>query len=132
VRDTAVRFLIVGGVSTLIQYAVLIATVEYWHWNPVVSSSLGYLISSAANYLLNYRFTFRSDNPHHIAATRFAIVAAIGFSINAALMSLLVGTARFPYVIAQVVSTGVALIWNFWVNSKWSFTRPSSPAGDGS
>ncbi len=116
-----VRFLIVGGIATLIQYVVLIWTVERWHWNAVLASSLGYILSAIANYLLNYYFTFRSDDRHGVAAARFAMVAAAGFALNAVLMELLAVKLHVPYVLSQVLATVGALIWNYWANSKWSF-----------
>jgi len=120
------RFLIVGGIATLIQYVALIWSVERWHWNAVLASSLGYLLSAIANYLLNYYFTFRSDKRHSVAITRFAIVAAAGFALNALLMELLTVKIHLPYVLSQVMATIGTLIWNYWANSKWSFGRQSA------
>lgn len=124
-----VRFLIVGGVATFIQYSALIWMVERWHWNAVVASSLGYFLSAIANYLLNYYFTFRSDNWHRVAVTRFALVAAAGFILNALVMELLAEKLHVPYVFSQILATVGTLIWNYWANSKWSFGRRSSQCG---
>jgi len=124
-----VRFLIVGGIATLIQYVTLIWSVERWHWNAVLASSLGYFLSTIANYLLNYYFTFRSDNRHRVAATRFAIVAAAGLTLNALLMEFLAQRLHFPYILAQILATIGTLIWNYWANSKWSFGRGISRRG---
>jgi putative flippase GtrA len=124
-----VRFLIVGGTATLIQYITLIWTVERWHWNAVLASSFGYVLSASANYFLNYYFTFRSDNQHGVAATRFAIVAAAGFALNALLMEFLTVKLHFPYVPSQVLATVGTLLWNYWANSKWSFGRQTLPSG---
>jgi len=129
VKNKFVRFLIVGGIATLIQYIVLIGTVERWHWNAVLASSLGYFMSAIANYLLNYYFTFRSNNRHGFAVTRFAIVAAAGFVLNALLMELLAVKLHIPYVVSQVLATVGTLSWNFWANSRWSFGRQSAPHG---
>jgi putative flippase GtrA len=122
-----VRFLIVGGIATLIQYVALIWTVERWHWNSVLASSLGYLLSAIANYVLNYYYTFRSDNHHGIAATRFAMVAAAGLALNALLMQLLAIKLHLPYILAQILATVCTLLWNYWANSRWSFGRRSVP-----
>jgi putative flippase GtrA len=124
------RFAIVGGIATLIQYLTLIGSVELWHWNAVVASSVGYFLGAIANYLLNYYFTFRSDNRHRVAAARFAIVAVAGLALNALLMALLAEKLRLPYVVAQVLATVGTLIWNYWANSIWSFGRRSSRQDD--
>jgi putative flippase GtrA len=129
VANKFVRFLIVGGIATLIQYIALIWSVERWHWNAVLASSFGYILSASANYLLNYYFTFRSDNQHGVAAARFAIVAAAGFALNALLMEFLAAMLHFPYLASQVLATVGTLIWNYWANSKWSFGRQALQSG---
>jgi putative flippase GtrA len=126
-RYKFVRFLIVGGIATVVQYIVLIWTVERWHWSAVLGSSLGFVVSAVANYLLNYYFTFRSDGRHDVAAARFAIVAAAGLALNALLMELLAVRLHIPYLLSQVLATVATLIWNYWANSKWSFGGRSLP-----
>lgn len=123
------RFVIVGGIATLVQYFTLIGSVERWHWNAVVASSLGYFLGAIANYLLNYYFTFRSDNLHRVAATRFALIAAAGLTLNTLLMELLAEKLHLPYLLAQILATVGTLIWNYWANSKWSFGRRSPKHG---
>jgi putative flippase GtrA len=122
-ENKLLRFVIVGGIATLIQYFTLIGSVERWHWNAVLASSVGYLLGAIANYLLNYYFTFRSDNRHGVAATRFTIVAAAGLALNALLMEWLWEKLRLPYILAQILATVGTLIWNYWANSRWSFGR---------
>lgn len=117
-------FCIIGGLSTGIQFGVLGALVELFSLSPVVGSSIGYCTSALVNYALNYRFTFASDLPHAATLPRFALVSTTGLAINAGLMALLVNVLGANYWIAQVLSTGVVLVWNFGVNLVWSFRRP--------
>ena len=55
------RFLLVGGFSTLLQYVILAFLVRTAGTDPVVASSIGYVLSAIVNYDLNYRLTFRSS-----------------------------------------------------------------------
>ena len=57
------KFLLVGGFATALQYAVLAVLVQTAGIDPVLASSIGYLVSALANYELNYRLTFRSRRP---------------------------------------------------------------------
>jgi putative flippase GtrA len=73
------------------------------------------------SYLLNYRFTFRSTKQHREALSKFFVVAAVGFVLNGAIMAGLTGPAGLHYLPAQLVTTGVVLIWTFLCNRFWTF-----------
>lgn len=115
-----VRFAVVGGVATAIQYALLILLVRGFGMAPTPASSIGFVLSAVVNYLLNYRFTFQSNRPHGPAAAKFGLLAGAGLLINAAIMHLMVA-AGVHYLLAQVCATGVVLFWNFVGNSIWTF-----------
>lgn len=115
-----VRFTVVGGVATAIQYAILILLVRGFGMAPTPASSIGFVLSAGVNYFLNYRFTFHSDRPHGTAAAKFGLLAATGLLINAVIMHLMTA-AGVHYLIAQVCATGVVLLWNFAGNTMWTF-----------
>lgn len=111
----------IGGISTAIQFAVLGALVELLSLSPIAASIIGYCTSALTNYALNYRFTFASDQPHSVTLPRFALVSTTGLAINAGLMTLFVTFLGANYWIAQGLSTGAVLVWNFGANLAWSF-----------
>jgi len=76
------KFLLVGGFSTLLQYLILAFLVHTTGTDPVVASSIGYVLSALINYDLNYRLTFRSRVPYVGGMARFALVHAMGFLLN--------------------------------------------------
>jgi putative flippase GtrA len=115
-----VRFCIVGSVATAIQYALLLLLVRGFGVAPTPASSIGFVLSAAVNYLLNYSFTFKSNRPHGPAAAKFGLLAGSGLLINAAVMHFMV-VAGVQYLLAQVCATVVVLFWNFIGNSLWTF-----------
>jgi putative flippase GtrA len=114
------RFAAVGGVATAIQYVLLILLVRGFGMAPTPASSIGFVLSAAVNYRLNYRFTFQSRAPHAPAIAKFGLLAGAGLLINAAIMHLMVA-AGVHYLLAQVCATAVVLFWNFIGNSIWTF-----------
>jgi putative flippase GtrA len=119
-----VRYFVVGGIATAIQYVLLIILVRLFGMAPTAASTIGFALSAVVNYLLNYSFTFQSDRPHGPAAAKFAVLAGSGLLINAIIMHLMV-SAGVRYLIAQVCATGVVLLWGFIGNSIWTFgVRP--------
>jgi putative flippase GtrA len=128
VRDVLgrlLRFGLVGGVATAIQYVILIVLVHEGIW-PAAASAIGFVVSAFGNYLLNYHFTFRSRESHAPAAMKFVMLAAGGLVINFVLMHLLVA-AGWYYLLAQVLVTAVVFLWNFVGNSLWTFRAYTGP-----
>ena len=108
-------------IATALQYAVLVGLKELAH-APVIPASLtGYLAGGLLNYILNRRHTFDSDRSHAEAGWRFAAVMCVGFFLTWGFMRLFVNMLEAPYIPAQVVTSGLVLIWNFGAHRLWTF-----------
>lgn len=116
-----IKFTGVGAIGTLAHYIVLISLVQMSEVNAVVASSLGAIAGAFVNYYLNYHFTFRSRKRHLDAISKFVVIASIGFIINGLLMTLLTQVYTIYYLIAQIITTGIVLFWNFLGNRFWTF-----------
>ena len=115
-----------GVIGTLGHYTVLVVLVQFWAVDPVFASSLGFVVGAVINYILNYHFTFQSRKRHSEALTKFLIVAIIGAGINGFIMYIGVENTRINYMIIQLFATLVVLLWNFIVNSLWTFAHPAA------
>lgn len=114
-------FAALGGLGTLAHYAVLIALVQGGLAGPVVGSTAGFLTGGLVNYQLSRRIVFRSQKRHAEAAGKFFTVAGLGLVLNAGLMALLTGPLGAPYLPAQVLVTGLLVLWHYAGNALWTF-----------
>ena len=121
------RFLVIGGIATVLHYAVFAICVFGFGMAPVPASSTGFLWSALVNYFLNKRYTFQSDRAHRQALPRFAVTALMGLLWNASLLALFVQMGMLVWL-AQVITTVAVLGWNFLVNSRWAFHQRAAPA----
>ncbi len=112
-----------GVIATAVQYTTLIMLVELSGLSPVVSSSCGFILGAVVNYWCNRRYTFQSTKAHHKAFSQFAIVASIGFGLNAFFMFIGTHYTTLPYLLVQVFATLLVLFWNFLANRHWTFRR---------
>lgn len=113
------RFFIVGASSAFVQFSILIGLVELYSIKPIVASILGYLGGALINYLLNHYFTFKSTLPHRQAVVRFSINSIFGFFLNFVIMTFLL--ADYSYILSQILTSIVILIWNFLIHRRWTF-----------
>jgi putative flippase GtrA len=116
-----VRFAGVGVIGTGAHYLVLITLVQLLHTNAVLASNFGALIGALVNYILNYHFTFQSSKRHHEALSKFLVVAAVALALNGLLMYWLNGQLGLYYLLAQIITTLLVLLWTFFANHLWSF-----------
>ena len=114
-------FFLVGLTATALQYAVLIGLKELAHVPIIPASLVGYLAGGLLNYLLNRRHTFDSDRSHAEAGWRFAAVMCVGFFLTWGFMRLFVVALGAPYLLAQVVTSGLVMVFNFGAHRMWTF-----------
>lgn len=122
------RFACVGLAGTGVQYLCLWMGVELLAAPAALASAIGYVFGSICNYWLNYLFTFRSAKSHLETASRYYAVVGIGWCINTGLMTLLVHHLGWHYWFAQVLATGIGLLWNFGGSRWWAFRHPPTTA----
>ena len=116
-----VRFAMVGAMGTVLQYLVLWVGVEGWGMRAAAASGLGYAMGAVVNYLMNYFVTFGGGGSHWRAARRYFTLLAVGWCLNLAVMWTLVDGAGWRYWTAQLLSTGLGLLWNFAGSRWWAF-----------
>ena len=122
-RKQISAFVIVGVIAATAHYGALIALVELFGWTPVPATLIGYLCGGITSYILNRRHTFVSDRTHREAIWRFIAVATTGFFATWGLMIIFVEKAEVPYLLAQVVTTGIVMLWSFLGNKLWTFRK---------
>lgn len=114
-------FAVVGLIAALAHYGALVGLVEGAGWRAVPATLVGYVAGGLVSYALNRRHTFASDRPHAEAGWRFAAVAGVGFGLTWGFMHLFVDVLGAPYLPAQLVTTGLVLVWSFLANKLWTF-----------
>jgi putative flippase GtrA len=116
-----VKFAGVGAVGLLVHYMILTVLVEFGVLGMVYASAIGFTAGGVVNYCLNYRYTFCSSKRHCEAMLKFFAIISLGLILNTVLMYVFTRRFSFHYLLAQIISTGVTLIWNFSGNRLWTF-----------
>ncbi len=114
-----IRFLMVGGGATVVQFLLLLFFVECSGLNKVASSVVAFSLSAMLNYLLNYYITFKGRQPHRQAFPKFLVVVALGLFINTCVFAF--SQQFFHYVLAQAIATVVTVLSNFVLHKFWIY-----------
>ena len=118
-------FLLIGLFATGLQFLLLTLFIEAGAFNKVFASALAYALSAAANYLLNYYFTFNSQQQHRTTLPKFITTAIIGLLINTLTFGMMLGFLEH-YLVAQIIATGLTFVINYLLHRYWIY-RSDSP-----
>jgi putative flippase GtrA len=119
-------FLVVGIATTAVHYGVLIGLVEAWAINPVWATTAGFVTAALLSYLLNRRYTFDELPEFGPGLLKYYAAMSGGLVLNAGTMALLTAWG-FYYLLAQVIASIVALVWNFLAARFIVFRRGERP-----
>ena len=120
------RFAAVGVVATAIHYSILIFLVERMRAPLIPSTSTGFVAGAIVSFVLNRVITFRHQPSFARGLTKFVLIGFIGLGFNALIVAGLT-QIRLPYILAQMIATGLVLVWNFTVARALIF-RPTPAA----
>lgn len=120
-------FFAVGLVAAATHYGLLVSLVEGYRIDPVPATLVGYVAGGIVSYLLHRRLTYASERPHGEAGWRYAVVSGAGFLMTWGLVALLLRVVGLPYLLAQLLTTGVMLFWSFAANKLWTFRGEAIP-----
>lgn len=126
------RFVLTGGVCTLIEYAALYALKTWLHWGAVAATPVAFLISVFFNYLLCVFWVFPgAKEGSRMAQLGFVVTSGVGFFLNWFLMWAL--TALFGedgslftlfgftlkvWMVNKVIATALVMVWNYFTK-RW-------------
>ena len=127
-----IRFILTGGVCTVIEYVALYILKTWLHWGAVAATPVAFLISVFFNYLLCLKWVFSGAKEGNKAAQLgFVITSGIGFFLNWGIMWALTallgenevlltlfGFSLQVWMVNKVIATGLVMVWNYFTK-RW-------------
>ena len=114
----AIRFIAVGGFTTVLQYGMYVVFVDAVGTTAVVSTLISYGISFIANFFLSSYFTFRS-NPNAKKGLAFTLSHLINMGMQTGLVAIFKGIVGPTLALLPALAICVPL--NFFL-VRYAFT----------
>lgn len=120
------RFLLVGGLATLVDWAIcwvaksIIPTIMVGNWSvdKSLATTCGFCVGLVVNYLLSIIFVYKNkkDEKEGKSVKDFIIFTAIGvFTLLVSYLGIYILSDLLPldYMIARVIMTAIGLVINY-------------------
>ena len=120
----AAKYYAVGATGVLVNLALLYYLTEFvglWYF---LSYTLAISASITTNFILNKVWTFREsiDSQKTIVMyVKFVSVSLLGMAIQLGSVYVLVESYAVYYMLAAIISIGIAGAINFIINRRWTF-----------
>ena len=114
-----IRFCFVGGVSLLLDYAILYALTEFAGLFYLYSSAISFSVTVLFNYWLCVVYVFKNagkQSPRK--AIIFFATGFVGLLLNQLCMWFFVAILGAHYLIAKLGATIIVTIWNYLTKRK--------------
>lgn len=118
------KFGLVGFIGLILDFGITFVVKEKLRWNKYIANSLGFIVASTNNYILNRLWTFHSADPEiGWQFSKFLLVAVAGLVLNNLIVYLLTEKAKLNFYVSKFIAIIVVFVWNFLLNYLYTFTR---------
>lgn len=123
-----IRYCVSGGTALALDLVLLYAFTDILGWWYLWSAVVAFAIAIVVSFILQKFWTFEdrsADNVHR----QFALYIAIALgntAVNTGLMYLFVDYFGIPYLLSQIIASGIIAASSFFIYRRFIFNRPNS------
>ena len=120
----AFKYYLVGASGIVVNLGILYALTEFGGLWYLLSSSIAIYVSITTNFFLNKIWTFKDTMTSQSTALmyiKFIGVSLVGMGIQLGFNYLFVERVSLYYLLAALISIGIASSVNFVLNRHWTF-----------
>lgn len=116
-----VRFIGVGMVSTLTNFAISFCLVGFFRVDVKIANAIAYVAGMAVSYVGHRRVTFNSQGSVAREGWKFVVMHGFNLALSTLVLALLVDELRFNRFVSLVVANIFVMISSFLVMQFWVF-----------
>jgi putative flippase GtrA len=116
------KFAIVGSLGVVVDFGVTYLFKEKFKSSRYVANSLGFVVASIHNYILNRYWTFENTDPNVAEQFfKYLFICTIGLGFSNLLIYFLNEKGKLNFYISKAISILIVFLWNFIINYIFTF-----------
>lgn len=116
-----IRFIVVGGIATIIDFVCLYIFKEFLNFNVILANTLSFTISVIYNYIASITWVFdvNKTKNKNIQFILFITFSVLGLILNNLILYLLTDKLNIYYLISKIIATMFVMVFNFITRKKF-------------
>ncbi len=113
--NQAAKYSIVGGVCTILDFALLFIVTHYLGVNYIISSMISFLVATILNYYLcvSWIFKFRAVKKKYQEFLFYLVISGVGLTLNTVIIWGVTEFLGYYFMVSKIFATGLVFVWNF-------------------
>lgn len=115
---TFARYLLVGGLGFVLDYAVLTVCYELLKIHYLIAAATGFIVGLIVVYITSNKWVFscrRMENKKWLEFIIFTVIGVVGIGFTLLFMWFFVDVCHIHPLISKLFTTALVLLWNFSV-----------------
>ncbi|MDB5287154.1 MAG: hypothetical protein JWR05_2103 [Mucilaginibacter sp.] len=121
--QSASKFIVVGGISTIINYGVFYILLRYFKVNYLVASISGYITGLIVGFGLNNFWTFNTKQVKLKIVISYVLVYLFSLGLSSFCLWLLVNKLGFNAFAMNIICIGISTVSNFLCLSYFTYKK---------
>ncbi len=124
------KFAVVGSIGFIVDFSLLNVGIQIFGLEKWEANTISFTAAVISNFFWNRYWTYPESRADRFGPQflQFFLVNLGGFAINQAVflsLSNYVFTdwGSWGYNIAKIIATAIVMLWNFFVNRKWTYGK---------
>lgn len=109
------KFVIVGGIATIIDWVVYYVLYNYIHLDPLIANILSFAVSVTYNYIASVKWVFdvKKDKNKVRMLIEFLVFSIIGLILTEILLWIGINKLSMDAMITKIIATAIVMVFNF-------------------
>lgn len=116
-----IKFIIVGAVSTLVNYSVFYVLLSHYYVNYLLASASGFIAGVVFGYFLNKLWTFNAKGSSNSTILKYFFVYILSLILSLVFLNISVEILGVNVKIANILAIGITTCTNFIGIKRWVF-----------
>ena len=110
-----IKFLIVGGISTVIDWTVYYILYNFFGISPLVANILSFSISLIYNYMASVKWVFNvsKNKSKKRVFIEFVSLSLIGLLLSELILYLFINILSFGKMVSKIIANSLVMVFNF-------------------